>query len=158
MSCRLLVDSSKDDMPCGIYMGSLEVRDAYVKACHMFAEIKQRLDSGQEIAPMISLAYIHAKLSGEDPVKLIRDEELARLVGSASATIPKENSRSVVPEAEEEALSVRLTPLVVDVLQTLAESRKRLTRECLLKAMEEADRLKRERSWGSFQACESQMD
>jgi hypothetical protein len=99
---QFLVDTAEDAAQCGFYAGSMELRDAYLDACRMFAVIKARLDSGQEnFAPLISLARIHAKLSGEDPVKLIRDaKELGTLIAPPNNP-GNEVSRSLPPAPDD---------------------------------------------------------
>jgi hypothetical protein len=72
---EFLVESAENAGPYGFYAGPPQLKDAYLAACRMFAEMKERLDSGRNAVPIRSLAYIHAKLNGEDPAKLVRDAE-----------------------------------------------------------------------------------
>jgi hypothetical protein len=85
---RFLVESAEDAGPYGFYMGARELRDAYDSACRMFTAIKERLDSGGDCVPIKSLAYIHAKLSGEDPARLIMDaNELGKLLPAGKPAV-----------------------------------------------------------------------
>jgi hypothetical protein len=67
-----------------------------------------------------------------------RDEALRRIAAALEALLLEGDALGGAAETDQG--SIRLTPMVVDILQTLAEAKGRLTRKRLLEAMCKADR------------------